>query len=59
MNNEPVAVGAAIIGFGSAAIAVVNEIQTLTPGLVTALNGALAAAVVLVGAIVRSKVTPV
>lgn len=59
MNNEPVAVGAAVVGFFNAAIAALNLIYDLGDDTVVVLNALAVALVTLVAAVVRSRVSPV
>lgn len=59
MSNEPVAIGSAVVAFFNAVLAVVSIAVEISPELIASLNAAMVALVVLVGSIVRSKVTPV
>lgn len=60
MSTEPVAIGAAIIAFCNAVLGVAAlVIDSMSPELVGGLNLVIVSAVGLVGAVVRSRVTPV
>lgn len=59
MNNEPVAIGAAFIAFCNAVIGLVALIVPVEAEVVGAINLCIVALVGLVGAVVRSRVTPV
>lgn len=59
MNNEPVAVGAAVVGFFNALIAALAYVYDLEQEAVVVLNALAVALVSLTAAVVRSKVSPV
>lgn len=59
MTNEPVAVGAAVVAFFNAVLAVVSVAVDIAPELIASLNACMVALVGLVAAVVRSRVTPV
>jgi hypothetical protein len=58
MNGEPVVTGAAVSAALVALVGVLAVIVHLEPTVVVSLNSAVAAVVLAISAIVRSKVTP-